>query len=132
MAILNAFAALCLFDVVFLHKPKQGRVTVCSLNSQISPASKNRAPIHHESAKSLKPGQSLISSPRHGYCDVFLWANVFNVIGSGLYNVRSGTSMTTCRVVNANILYTLIHLDNSTAVHAQSVDYLRVLSCFVM
>ena len=33
----------------------------------------------------------------------FLWANVFNVIGSGLSDVRSGTSMTTCCVVNANI-----------------------------
>ena len=39
------------------------QVTLFSLNSQISPASKNRAPIHHESAKSLRPGQSLISSP---------------------------------------------------------------------
>ena len=46
------------------------KVTMCRLNSQISPASKNRAPIHSESAKSLRPGQSLISSPRHGYCDV--------------------------------------------------------------
>ena len=48
-----------------------------------------------------------------GIAMCFLWANVFNVIGSGLSDVRSGTSMTTCRVVNANILYTLIHLDNS-------------------
>ena len=77
---------------------------MCSHYSQISNASKNRAPIHHESAKSLRPGQSLISSHRHGYCDVFFVGNVFNVIGSGLSNVLSGTSMTTCRVVNANIL----------------------------
>ena len=33
----------------------------------------------------------------------FLWANVFNVIGSRLSDVRSGTSMTTCCVVNANL-----------------------------
>ena len=39
------------------------QLTLFSLNSQISPASKNRAPIHHESAKSLRPGQPLISSP---------------------------------------------------------------------
>ena len=39
------------------------QLTLFSLNSQISPASKNRAPIHHESAKSLRSGQSLISSP---------------------------------------------------------------------
>ena len=77
MAILYGFAARCLFDVVFLHRAKQGRVTVCSHNSQISPASKNRAPIHHESAKSLRPGQSLISSHRHGYCDVFFVGKCF-------------------------------------------------------
>ena len=33
----------------------------------------------------------------------FLWANVFNVIGSGLSDVCSGTSMTTCCVVNAKM-----------------------------
>ena len=38
-------------------------MTECSLNQLISPASTNRAPIHHESAKSLRPGQFLISSP---------------------------------------------------------------------
>ena len=32
-----------------------------------------------------------------------LWAKVFNVIGSGLSDVCSGTSMTTCCVVNANM-----------------------------
>ena len=69
------FAARCLFGVVFLHKAKQGRVTVC--NSQISPASKTSAPIHRKSAKSLRPGQSHISSPRHRYCDVFFVGNVF-------------------------------------------------------
>ena len=47
--------------------------------SQISPASTNRAPIHHESAKSLMPGRPLITSPRHGCCDVF------KVFGSGQY-----------------------------------------------
>ena len=74
MAILNAFAARCLFDVVFLHRAKQGR----SLRAaQISPASKNHAPIHHESAKSLRPGQYLISSPRHGYCAVFFVGKCF-------------------------------------------------------
>ena len=65
----TVFPSRCLFGVVFLHKAKQGRWL--SAVSQISPASKNRAPIHHESAKFLRPGQSLISSPRHGYCDAF-------------------------------------------------------------
>ena len=59
-----------------------------------------------KNAKSLRPGQSLMSSPRHGYCDVFfLWELFFKVFGSGQSDVRSGTSMTTCCVVNANIVY---------------------------
>ena len=45
-------------------------MTVCSLHSQIPPASENRALIHHETVKSLRHGQSLISSLSHGYCDV--------------------------------------------------------------
>ena len=48
---------------------------MCSLNSQISPATKNRAPIRLESAKSSRPGESLITFPHHGYCDVFFEAN---------------------------------------------------------
>ena len=78
---------------------------MCSVNSQISPASKNRAPIHHESAKSLRPGESLITSPCHGYCDVcfFWWENILKVFGSGQSDVPPGTSMTTSCVVNANL-----------------------------
>ena len=97
---------------------------MCSLNSQISPASKNRAPIHHESAKFLRPGQSLISPLRHGYCNVFFGGEMFLfVFGSGQSDVRSGTSMTKCYLVNANTFYTLIHPNTA---QAQSVDYLRV------
>ena len=77
MAILYGFAARCLFGVVFLHKGKQRQVTVCSRNSQISPTSKNRALIQHESAKSFRHGRSLISSPSHGYCDVFSVGDLF-------------------------------------------------------
>ena len=43
----------CLFGVVFLRKTKQGK-WLCAVSTLNSPASKNRAPIHHESAKSLK------------------------------------------------------------------------------
>ena len=49
------------------------QVTVCILNWQISPASKNRPPIRHESAESLRPGESLIISTPRGYCDVFFF-----------------------------------------------------------
>ena len=87
MAVLCGFAACCLFSgVVFLHKAKQG-----SFNSQTSPASKNRAPIHHESAKSLRPGQYLISSLVMGIAMCFWSENVLKVLGSGQSDVRSGT-----------------------------------------
>ena len=43
----------------------------------------------------------------------FLQEKFFKVLGLGKSDVRSGTLMTTCCVVNANILYTLIQLDNS-------------------
>ena len=74
--------------------------------SQISPASTNRAPIHHERAKSLMPGRPLITSPRHGCCDVLFVGNVFQSFWFwAISDVRSGTSMSTCCVVNANIVY---------------------------
>ena len=77
MAILYGFTARCLFDVVFLHNAKQGKLLrelACSLNSQISPATKTDcAPIRLESAKSLRQGESLISSLRW-MC--FLWGNL--------------------------------------------------------
>ena len=44
----------------------------------------------------------------------FFWQEkFFKVLGLGKSDVRTGTLMTTCCVVNANILYTLIQLDNS-------------------
>ena len=82
---------------------------MCCFNSQISPLSKNRTLIHHQSTRSLRLGQSHISSPHHGYCDVFaLWETFLEGFGSGQSDVREGTSMTTCCVVNANILYTIL------------------------
>ena len=57
----------------FPTKSEARQVILCRLNSQISSASKNRAPIHHKNAKSLRPGGSLISSSRHGYCGKMLW-----------------------------------------------------------
>ena len=71
----------------------------------------DRALIHHESVKSLRPAQSLISSLRHGYCNVFfLWENTLKIYGSRQSYVRSGTSMTSCCVVSANILYIFVDL----------------------
>ena len=62
MANLLGFCGSLFVQCCFNSYIKRARqVTMCSLDSQISPASKNRAPIHHESAKS---GQvSLLSLP---------------------------------------------------------------------
>ena len=73
MAVLYGFATRCLFGVVFLHEAKQGR-WLCAVSTHKSlPHRKNRAPFHHKRAKSLRPSQSHISFPRHGYCDVFFF-----------------------------------------------------------
>ena len=127
MAILFCFAARCLFGVVFLHKAKQGRWLCAVLAYKSLPHQRTAHRFtRHESAKSLRPGQSLIFSPRHGYCVVILWEIFLKVFGSGQSDVRSGTSMPPCCVVNAIILYTLIHWIIPNTAHAQTVDYLRV------
>ena len=124
MATLYCFAARCLFGVVFLHKAKQGR-WLCAVSAYKSLPHRRTAHRFtcHESAKSLRRGHSLIFSPRHGHCVVFC-GNFF--FFSGQSDVRSGTSMPPCCVVNAITLYTLIHWIISNTAHAQTVDYLRV------
>ena len=57
-------------QTLFLHKAKQGRWLCAVATHKVLPL-KNCALIHHESAKSFRHGQSLISSPSYGYCDVF-------------------------------------------------------------
>ena len=119
MATLYFFAARCLFGVVFLHKAKQGR-WLCAVSACKSLPHQRTALrfTRHDSAKSLTPG--------HGHRGVF-WGNFFwKVFGSGQFDVRSGTSMPPCCVVNALILYTLIHWIIPNTAHAQTVDYLRV------
>ena len=77
MAILYGVAACCLFGVVFLHNAKQGMLLCVVSTAEISPSSKIRTPIHHGSTKSLRPGESFISSSHHGYCDVFFFVGTF-------------------------------------------------------
>ena len=48
-----------------------------------------------------------------GFAMRFLWEIFLKVFYSGQSDVRSGNSMPTCCVVNANILNMLIQLDNS-------------------
>ena len=84
---------------------------MCSLDSQTSPTSKNfnRAPIH-TALNTSRTGQSLISYPRHGYCDVFFSAKFFwKALGSAQSGVRLGITMTTCCVLNMNV-QTYAHL----------------------
>ena len=74
MAILYGFAARCLFGVVFLHNAKQGKLLRAVLTHKSLPQKKTDcAPIRLESAKSLRQGDSLISSLR-SMC--FLWGNL--------------------------------------------------------
>ena len=70
------FAARCL-SVLFSYIKRNKAGDCVQSQLKISPASKNSAPIHHESAKSFRPGQSLITSSCHGYCDVFNVGNFF-------------------------------------------------------
>ena len=71
-----------------------------------------------------------------GIAMCFLWEFFLTVFNSGQSDVRSGTSMTTCCVVNANILNTLIQLDNSKH-HSRAISRLsegrkiHVLSCII-
>ena len=116
MAILYCFAARCLFGVVFLHKAKQGRWQFAVSAYKCLPHQRTAHRFtRHESAKSLRPGQSLIDSylfPSSWALRCVLWEIFLKVFGSGQSDVRSGTSMPPCCVVNAIILYA--HpLDNS-------------------
>ena len=74
MAILYGLAARCLFGVVFLHKAKKGR-SLCAVSTHKSLPHQRTA--HWFTVKSLRHGQSLISSPSHGYCDAFFEGNLF-------------------------------------------------------
>lgn len=75
-------------------------MTVCSLNLEISPSSKNRAPIHHESANFFRK-VCLLSFPL--VMGIAMCEKVLKVFASGQSNVRSGTSMTTRWVLIANM-----------------------------
>ena len=77
MAILYGFLARCLFGVVFLYKADD---RVGSLDSQISPASKNRAPIQHEILKARSVSY-LFPSSWVLRC-VFWWCKQFLVLNN--------------------------------------------------
>ena len=113
MAILYGFAARCLFGVVFLHKAKQGRWLCAVSTHKFLPHQRTVHCFTMKAQNRFRPSESLISSPCHGYCDVSFVGSFLRVFYSGRSDVRSGNSMTTCCVVNANMLNTLIQLDNS-------------------
>ena len=102
-------------------------MTVCSLSLQISPASKNRAPIHPSWERQILKARSVsYLFPSSWALRCVLWEIFLKVFGSGQSDVRSGTSMPPCCVVNAIILYTVIHWIIPNTAHAQTVDYRRV------
>ena len=103
MAILYGFAARCWFGVVLLHKAKQGR-WLCAVSTHKSlPHQRTLHWFTMKAPNRFRPSESLISSPRHGYCDVSFEGSFLKVFYSGQSNVRSGNSMTTFCVVNANM-----------------------------
>ena len=64
----KVFAARCLFSVVFLHKAKQDRWLCAVVSTQKSLP--HLRTVHRFTMKApniLRSGQSLISSPRHGF-----------------------------------------------------------------
>ena len=76
MAILYGFAVHCLFCVVFLHKAKAGDCLQSQLTN-LSCIKELHTDTHHESPKSLRPGQCNISSPRRAACGfMFVSANM--------------------------------------------------------
>ena len=131
MAILHGFAARCLFCVA-----RQGRWLCAVSTSKSLLHQRNALQFTVKAPNPLWRGEFLISSPRHGYCDVFFVGIFLKVFNSGQSDVRSGTSMTTCCVVNTNILNTLIQLNNSKH-RSRAISRLsegrkiHVLSCII-
>ena len=128
MATLYCFAARCLFGVVFLHKAKQGR-WLCAVSAYKSLPYQRTAHESHPSwqRQILKARSVSYLFPSSWALRCVLWEFFFESVWfSGQPDVRSGTSMPPCCVVNAIILYTLIHWIISNTAHAQTVDYLRV------
>ena len=92
---------------------------------------KRATTAHRFTMKALNPsGQSLISSPRHEYCDVFFCAKfLWKALGSGQSGVRLGITMTTCCVLNMNAHHYNIRSSHwliPISAHAQSWDFLRL------
>ena len=117
-------AARCLFGVVFLRKAKQGK-WLCSLNSQISPASKNRAPIHHESAKSLRPGQSLIPSPFYIRSSNWIIPNTAHA--QSVDYLRVGGSMFCHAILITRFPWVHVRVHHRTCSHRGSLAHVRLL-----
>ena len=122
MATLYCFEACCLFGVILLHKAKQGR-WLCAVSAYKSLPHQRTA---HESHQSWE--RQILKARSVSYLFPSSWALRFfeSVWFWAIWRVPSGTSMTTCCVVNAIILYTLIHWIIPNTAHAQTVDYLRV------
>ena len=96
---------------------------MCSLDSQISPASKNRARIHHESAKYLKVRSVSYLFPSS-------WVFVGKIFGklSVLGNLAGAQVSRRLRVAGSTTTFNIrsSHWLIPNTAHAQSGDYLRL------
>ena len=107
----SSFEARCLFVVVFLHKVKQARFP-CAVAIHKS--------LPHHGPRTDSPWKRQIlkaSSVSYFFpsswvlqCVFFLWENTLKIYGSRQSYVCSGTSMTSCCVVSANILHIFVDL----------------------
>ena len=101
---------------------------MCSLDSQISPASKNCAPIHHESAKSLKVRSAVLSLPIVMGVECVFWGKIFGKL-SVLSNLAACAQVSRrLRVVGSTRTFNIrsSHWLIPNTAHAQSGDNLRL------
>ena len=92
---------------------------MCSLDSRISPASKNCAPIHHESAKSLKVRSVSYLFPSSWVLDVFFEGKYLATCAQVSRRLRVAGSTKTFNIRSSHWL-----IPNTA--HAQSGDNLRL------
>ena len=95
---------LVVCSLLFSYIKQRKGGDLCAVSTHKPLPHQRASTAHRFTMKAPNPfrtDQSLISSPRHGYCDVFFCANFFwKALGSGQSGVRLGITMTTCCVLN--------------------------------
>ena len=98
---------------------------LCTVSTLNSPASKNRAPIHHESAKSLRPGQSLIPSPFYIRSSNWIIPNTAHA--QSVDYLRVGRSMFCHAILITGIPWVHVRVHHATHSHWGSWALVRLL-----